>query len=180
MAEEYEVEKIIEKKLVYRPGSDEFMPYYLIKWRGFPDSDNSWEPLTNLSGCSSALRRFELKGYHKFIDNPSDPSNIYVNVKENLQDFDEPRVPEKVLGAYNLKETDQKFYLLKWKNRKEPSILTYEEARDQYPQFMIDFYESNIALNHVSDGSHLNLIKEGRETKSIQTTFGKFLCPMHR
>jgi hypothetical protein len=40
---EYDVEKVLKRKLI----DDE--PHYLIKWLGYDESENSWEPETNLS-----------------------------------------------------------------------------------------------------------------------------------
>jgi hypothetical protein len=40
--EEYEVEKILDMKQKGRK------THYLIKWKGYPTSDNSWEPAENV------------------------------------------------------------------------------------------------------------------------------------
>ena len=42
--EEFEVEKIIDMK---RMGQG-CKTYYLVKWKGYPTSDNSWEPRENI------------------------------------------------------------------------------------------------------------------------------------
>ncbi|ERF69955.1 hypothetical protein EPUS_08766 [Endocarpon pusillum Z07020] len=41
--QEYEVEKVLDKQDI------DGKPYYLIKWSGYTDSENTWEPETNLS-----------------------------------------------------------------------------------------------------------------------------------
>lgn len=38
----FEIEDILDSK------RDGRRLYYLIKWKGFPDSENSWEPLSNI------------------------------------------------------------------------------------------------------------------------------------
>lgn len=35
-------------------------PKYLIKYKGYPDSENTWEPRENLS-CPQLIRQFEKK-----------------------------------------------------------------------------------------------------------------------
>ena len=52
---EYEVETIVDCKV------HEGNKYYYIKWKGFPDSDNTWEPISHLKGCEKIVARFEKK-----------------------------------------------------------------------------------------------------------------------
>ena len=53
MNNEFQVEKII----AYRSRDKK----YLIKWQGFPDSENTWEPEENLENCKSLLKKFKDK-----------------------------------------------------------------------------------------------------------------------
>lgn len=41
----YEIEKIIEKRMF------EGKVQYRVKWKDYPPSANTWEPVTNLIGC---------------------------------------------------------------------------------------------------------------------------------
>ena len=50
--EEYAVEKIVDKR--YLNGRIN----YLIKWKGYDDKDNTWEPIDNLF-CSDLIEKFE-------------------------------------------------------------------------------------------------------------------------
>ena len=49
---EYEVERIIGMK-----GSGHGRRF-LVKWSGYPDSDNTWEPKRNLSNAKEKLAEF--------------------------------------------------------------------------------------------------------------------------
>jgi hypothetical protein len=50
--EEFEVEAIVDEK-----GKGRGLRY-LVKWRGYPDTDNGWEPLANVKG-TEALKRWK-------------------------------------------------------------------------------------------------------------------------
>lgn len=49
----YEIETIRRKRV--RKGQLQ----YLIKWRGWPENANTWEPLENLQACSDVIDAFE-------------------------------------------------------------------------------------------------------------------------
>ena len=52
--EEYEVEWIINKQLHYRKLQ------YLVKWKGYPDYENTWELLLNLFNASDIIQEYEM------------------------------------------------------------------------------------------------------------------------
>lgn len=54
---EWEVEKIMDSG-VNRPTG---VHLYLVKWKGFSNKENTWEPRMNLSKCHKLLRDFEMK-----------------------------------------------------------------------------------------------------------------------
>jgi hypothetical protein len=51
--EEYEVEKLLDIK--YENGEK----YYLVKWKGFGPSENTWEPIKNLIHSRDMIKEFE-------------------------------------------------------------------------------------------------------------------------
>lgn len=52
---EFEVEAILDKKRVR--GMDK----YLVKWKGYDEHENTWEPLENLENASERLREFNAR-----------------------------------------------------------------------------------------------------------------------
>lgn len=53
--EEYEVEKILDKKTKYRT------VYYLVKWIGYPEHDATWEKASDCKNAPDKIREFEAK-----------------------------------------------------------------------------------------------------------------------
>ncbi len=35
--------------------------WYYVKWKGYSTSENTWEPLRNLTGCSKLIKKFHKK-----------------------------------------------------------------------------------------------------------------------
>jgi len=50
---EYQVKNILEKQMVSRKA------HYLIKWKGYNTSENTWELIENLNSCARTLQHFE-------------------------------------------------------------------------------------------------------------------------
>lgn len=55
VTEKYDVEEIVDKRIT-ADGKVE----YLLKWKGYPHSDNTWEPEENLA-CPGLMEAFEKK-----------------------------------------------------------------------------------------------------------------------
>jgi hypothetical protein len=53
-AEEYEVEEVLDERLNRRRKRRE----WLVKWKGYPSEENTWEPETNLKNAQDALDAF--------------------------------------------------------------------------------------------------------------------------
>lgn len=59
---EYEVEEITGKKITKKG------VFYKIKWKGYPISDSTWEPMSNLTNVADLIEEFEKK-----FDPPQQP-----------------------------------------------------------------------------------------------------------
>jgi len=53
--EEYQVKNILEKRMISGK------THYLIKWKGYNTSENTWELIENLNNCARTLQHFERK-----------------------------------------------------------------------------------------------------------------------
>ena len=52
--EEYEVESILDSKVLRGKR------FFLIKWKGYDSSENTWEPESNLSNSNDLLNSFKV------------------------------------------------------------------------------------------------------------------------
>ena len=114
----YNVEKLLEKK-----GSK-----YLVKWEGYPDSDNTWEP-------SSSIPKHILNFYN---EDPSRFGLLAPDPPEEVEDDEEPIFEvDKILDRrFKGKKLE---YLVKWKNYEDPKENTWEVADNLGEDLIKDF-----------------------------------------
>lgn len=118
----YNVEKILDRRV--RHGRLE----YFLKWQGCPDSQNTWEPFSNLN-CSLLVSEFEEDRF---------PTTI------GLLERGAPLVdaePDKMLGIVNI--FNEKYYLMTWP--RPGGSITYvksEIANQRWPAMVINFYDN--------------------------------------
>ncbi|XP_044259749.1 histone-lysine N-methyltransferase SUV39H2-like isoform X1 [Tribolium madens] len=92
-AKEYIVEKILEHKLSYNK------QMFLVKWKNYPDSHNSWEPLEHLEHCPKILMEFFTAHVGKqVLDALAENFHVEKNIKQRtlLELFDLKTLPTKL------------------------------------------------------------------------------------
>ncbi|XP_053553373.1 chromobox protein homolog 1 [Bombina bombina] len=146
--EEYVVEKVLDRRVV--KGKVE----YLLKWKGFSDEDNTWEPEENLD-CPDLIAEFlqsqksahEAEGSKRKADSDSEVGDEN-KPKKKKDEADKPRgfsrgfEPERIIGATD--SSGELMFLMKWKNSDEADLVPAKEANVKCPQVVISFYEERL------------------------------------
>lgn len=151
--EEYIVEKILDKRM--RSGKVE----YYLKWKGYPESENTWEPEGNLD-CQELIAEYEEKR-KKSAEDKKDSSDKKRKVngtegtetspqkkKKKLEEDNRPRGfdrgldPERIIGATD--SSGELMFLIKWKGSDEADLVPARLANVKCPQVVIQFYEERL------------------------------------
>lgn len=148
---EYFVESIQEKRV--RFGKVE----YLLKWKGFSDADNTWEPVENLD-CPELIEEFEAKlietnsPKRKLEHDTTTKKKKIIDLQEKdvqPRGFERGLVPEKILGATDSK--GELMFLMKWKNSDEADLVPSRIANLKCPQVVIRFYEERLMWHNTNE-----------------------------
>ncbi|KAI9582504.1 chromobox protein homolog 1-like [Glossina fuscipes] len=140
---EFDVERIEDKRI--KCGKTE----YYLKWKGYPRSENTWEPVDNLN-CSDLVAAYEesLKNKEDTMKCPSStprnkPTAKQKVVEDNKSGFDLGLEPERILGVANTSEGLK--FLMKWSGREEADFVSARQANAICPRIVIQFYEERIS-----------------------------------
>lgn len=144
--EEYQVEKVVDKRTT-KAGKVE----YLLKWKGYGDEDNTWEPKENLD-CGDLIEQFEAKRRKKKEERAGDKrksiSGSAPGSAKKKSDDDRPRGfdrkldPERIIGATD--SSGELMFLIKWRGSDEADLVPAKEANHKCPQTVIKFYEERL------------------------------------
>lgn len=147
-AEEYVVEKIIDSRM--KNGVKE----YFLKWIGYDDKDNTWEPESNLD-CPSLIKAFEADRAAKEAEKNKkrkSASTPTIDMKtgkkgkaddKKLHGFDRGLEPEKIIGATD--SSGPLMFLMKWVGTDEADLVPAKQANIKCPQVVIKFYEERLS-----------------------------------
>lgn len=140
--EEYMVEEILGKR-ISRCGRVQ----YLLKWLGYPDSENSWEDEDNLVNCPELVEQYE----KKLIDESRTGDEASAEQVENCEHVEIPTpqnplqegyTPLEILGVTNV--NNKLRFLIKFKGLDEAIFVLAKDAHKYCPDIVIQFYESKI------------------------------------
>jgi len=144
--EEYSVEKVCDKRT--NKGKVE----YLLKWKGYGDEDNTWEPSENLD-CQDLIAEYEKKrtaekARKRDAEKRKSSTAGSSDSKKRKGDDDRPRGfdrnldPERIIGATD--SSGELMFLIKWKGSDEADLVPSREANVKCPQTVIKFYEERL------------------------------------
>jgi len=151
--EEFHVETILDKRI--RAGKVE----YFLKWKGYGEEDNTWEPEGNLD-CPELIEAFEEARKQEEIkkkekkekklqeekakkksDEPKKPKKILED-ENKLRGFDRGLKAERVIGATD--SSGELMFLMKWVGSDEADLVPASQANTKCPQVVIKFYEERL------------------------------------
>lgn len=141
---EFVVEKILDKRL-----NDKGVVEYLLKWEGFEDKDNTWEPEKNLT-CPGMIQAFEVEyakneeektRKRKHAGTPTAEAKASKKEKK-VHGFDKGYTPVKIIGATD--SSGPLMFLMKWAGRDEADLVPASQANIKCPQIVIKFYEERL------------------------------------
>jgi len=144
-ADQYVVESVVDKRR--RNGKTE----YLIKWQGYADEDNTWEPEDNLE-CEELIEEYEqkVKTSTQKSSKSSSPAKkstpaakkpTTVSTREDVG-FARGFEAEKIIGVTEL--NGDLLYLIQWQGGVEADLVPANIANHKCPQVVIQFFQEKL------------------------------------
>ena len=128
----YEVEKIVDKR-TNKYGLVE----YLVKWKGYSSSDNTWEPKKNLKKLTQIIDEYENGIGEKDVK----------KMKKGSLNKEVPDKPKKVIRMKMINGI--RYCKIKWRKRRNnnnptPSYIKYDIIKDMFPLLLLEYIEKHI------------------------------------
>jgi len=175
---EFIVEKILDRKVMNGE------VYYFLKWKGFDDTENTWEPEMNLD-CPELIADFHKRAnaQSKKSSNEPPPPPIETTTNSNKrpardsidqqqQELDAAKKSkrandfgygrgleiEKILGATDV--YGELMFLIKWQSTDKPELVPARIANVKSPQHVIRFYEDRLTWANTDENTTINQEKQ--------------------
>ena len=156
--EKYEVEAIRGSRIVR--GKKE----YHVKWKGYKESENTWEPAENLETCKNLVKEFEENNKDKGKEREVKRKDRSKIVNESDEEYERGKskdlVENREKGSWEEQTKlvvqkrsiiDGEFvYKVKNKHSKKEIFMSRDDILAKDPLAMVLFYEKHIADNLVT------------------------------
>ncbi|XP_069846512.1 histone-lysine N-methyltransferase SUV39H2 isoform X4 [Dipodomys merriami] len=157
----YEVEYLCDYKV------EKDMEYYLVKWKGWPDSTNTWEPLQNLK-CPLLLQQF-YNDKHDYLSQ--------VKKGKAIIPKDDHKALKPAVAEYIVKKAKQRLALQRWqeelnRSKTHKGMILVENTVDLEGPPSDFFY-----INEYKPAPGINLISEVTFGCSCTDCFHEKCCP---
>ena len=140
----YEVEKIVDKRTnVYG------LVEYLVKWKNYPPSENTWEPKKNLKKLDYMIKEYENGMGEKYVK----------KMKKGSLKNEIPDIPKKVIEMKKI--NDVCYCKIKWRKRRNnnnptPSYVKYDTIKEKFPFLLLDYIERHLHIEGNEDEKIFN------------------------
>jgi len=173
-SEDLDEEEFIVEKILKMRTTKKGKVQYLLKWKGFSDSENTWEPAENLE-CPELIAAFMAEQKEKQQASISNgkrshsTNNNTDEVNNNTSPTKRPRieleqtgynrglVPEMLMGATDIYDGELMF-LVKWKGVSKPELVPSRIVNKQSAQLVIKFYEDRLTWNSTTTSNNNNKV----------------------
>lgn len=146
---EFVVEKITQKKFDSRGHSK-----YLVKWQGFPASDNTWEPEENLADCDKKMEIFEFQSAEKLTEKHAseDEESRQTTTKQSKRRLDQFLKEWEINDVMGLTViAKEKYFLVSLANSTQKMWIRASLANQIIPGKVIDFYIKSLRWKHTTE-----------------------------
>lgn len=144
--EEFEVESIVKDRIF--KGKRQ----YLLKWKGYPNSENTWENEENLQ-CFELIKEYQRKKNEKADtttnkkskEKPKNNEHSSRAVTEILEQKGDKLSKNQISRIISFKVKDSKIiYEVERKGVRSQEYIASETLRSQYPELLTDFLEESV------------------------------------
>ncbi|EWS72881.1 programmed DNA degradation protein (macronuclear) [Tetrahymena thermophila SB210] len=153
LQQEYEVEKIIKTKYDDQLRTN----LYLVKWKGYADHLNTWEPEWNLENSKEILNDFKKKNKHSLNQNEDEQGN-QSDSSSNSQEEDYQPIKKAPKKKTNKRKNDENSVSTRRSNKKQHNEVS--EVSDERQKKQNDAEESQKYTRFLSKGRAKYVIKK--------------------
>jgi hypothetical protein len=145
----YEVEKILKKRIKFKKAE------YFVQWLGYPESENSWEPVASLQGCRKLVEEFEQQNKLEKVKQHEAPQPRMTRSKAKAAADSQAKAPEPKPDASGVSDSKP--------NESKEEKVDQQETKSPEPESSdVDLLASDKAADeHIEDEELDSLVNHG-------------------